>query len=103
MVLGAPPLPKGKEPEPPTWAQLADMTALVPVAAAPPASRALRVGNAVFGRVPEPRRIFRNLRIWVGFALFGVVLHVPWLIVLAAGMGILTAVVNLIRWQRWRP
>ena len=103
IVLGAPPPLDGEDPEPPMWVQPSEAAALVPVPAPPPASPRSRVSNVVFGSVPEPRLIIRSLGLWGGLALVGVVLHVSWLILLPACLGILTAVVNLIRWQRQRP
>lgn len=85
------------------WAQPADTAELVPVVAALPARRSSRFVEVVFGRLPEPRLIVRNLFLWAGLALLGGALQVHWWTLLAAGLGILTAVVNLIRWQRWRP
>lgn len=107
IVLSGPGLVSGEDPEPPMWAQPADLAEqqaeLAPMASAPPVKRGLRVVDAVFGRLPEPRLIVRNLFLWAGVALVGGLLQVHWWTLLAAGLGIVTALVNLIRWQRWRP
>jgi len=85
------------------WAQPVDAVELVAVAAALPVRRSSRLVEVMFGRLPDPRLVIRNLSLWAGLALLGLVLQVHWWALLAAGFGIFTSVVNLIRWRRSRP